>query len=64
MDESIGQVPATWCVAVAYEKPMNPFRTWFKPAPTESLQALLAEVQSTLEGERDFKITDEARSPS
>ena len=59
MDESIGEVPACWCVAVAYEKPMNSFRTWFKPAPTESLAVLFKEVRSALEAERDFNITDE-----
>ena len=59
MDESIGQVPATWCVAVAYEKPMNSFRAWFKPAPTESLQALFSEVRSILDREPDFKIAEE-----
>jgi hypothetical protein len=59
MDESIGQVPANWCVAVAYEKPLNSFWTWFKPAPTESLNALFKEVRSALESERDFKVSDE-----
>ena len=59
MDESIGQVPATWCVAVAYEKPLNSFWTWFKPAPTEPLHALFKEVRSTLESERDFNVSEE-----
>lgn len=59
MDESIGQVPAEWCIAVAYEKPLNPFRTWFKPPPTESLEALFNDVRSALEAEPDFKVSDE-----
>lgn len=59
MDESIGQVAAQWCVAVAYEKPLNPFRVWFKPPPTESLSALFNDVRSALEAEPDFKVSDE-----
>lgn len=59
MDESIGQVPATWCVAVAYEKPLNPFRTWFKPVPTDSLHALFKEVRSALESGPGFEISEE-----
>lgn len=62
MDESIGHVPAIWCVAVAYEKPLNSFWTWFKPAPTESLHALFKEVRSTLESERDFKVSEEEQA--
>ena len=58
MDESVGQVPSHWCVAVAYEKPLNPFLTWFKPAPIETLTALSKEVRSALESERDFKVSD------
>jgi hypothetical protein len=59
MDESIGQVTANWCVAVAYEKPLNPFRTWFKPPPTELLDALFKDVRSALESEPGFKVSDE-----
>jgi hypothetical protein len=59
MDESIGQVPAIWCVTVAYEKPLNSFWTWFKPAPMESFHWLFKEVHSTLESERDFKVSEE-----
>ena len=59
MDESIGRVPANWCVAVAYEKPLNSFLTWFKPAPVESLNALFKEVRSALESEREFKVSNE-----
>ena len=56
MDESIGQVPASWCIAVAYEKPLNPLCTWFKPAPTEPLDMLFKEVRSIIETEPDFEI--------
>ena len=59
MDESIGQVPAQWCIAVAYEKPLNPFRTWFKPPPTKSLDALFKDVRTALESEPDFKVSDD-----
>lgn len=59
MDESIGQILADWCIAVAYEKPLNPIRTWFKPLPTESLNALFQEVRTALESEPDFKVSDE-----
>ena len=59
MDESIGQVLAEWCIAVAYEKPLNPIRTWFKPPPRESLKALFKEVRTALESEPDFKVSDE-----
>lgn len=58
MDESIGQVLADWCIAVAYEKPLNPIRTWFKPPPIESLNALFKEVRTALEREPDFKVSD------
>ena len=59
MDESIGQIPSEWCIAVAYEKPLNPFRTWFKPPPTESLGALFKDVRATLESEPGFKVSYE-----
>ncbi len=59
MDESIGQALAQWCIAVAYEKPLNPFRTWFKPPPTKALDALFKDVRTALETERDFKVSDD-----
>lgn len=59
MDESIGQTPAQWCIAVAYEKPLNPFRSWFKSPPTESLEVLFKDVRSALEAEADFKVSDD-----
>ena len=59
MDESIGRVPADWAIVVAYEKPLNPLRSWFKPAPMDTLNALFKEVRDTLESQSDFKVSDE-----
>ena len=60
MDESIGQVPAVWRIGVAYEKPLNPIKSWFKRAPVEALQLLFQEVQSIVRGEPGFIVsTDE-----
>jgi hypothetical protein len=58
MDDSMKKAPATWCVVVAYEKPLNSFWTWFKPAPTESLHALFTEVHSTLKSQGDFNVSE------
>ena len=30
MDDSIGQVPSDWYVSVAFEKPLNGVRSWFR----------------------------------
>ena len=60
MDESIGQVPAEWRIGVAYEKPLNPIKSWFKRAPVETLQSLFQDVQSIVRGEPGFIVsTDE-----
>lgn len=59
MDESIGQASAQWCIAVAYEKPLNPFPTWFKPPPTKALDALFKDVRTGFETEPDFKVSDD-----
>jgi hypothetical protein len=59
MDESIGQVPAEWCITVAYEKPLNPMLSWFKRAPTDTLKTLFLEVRTAMESESDFKVSDE-----
>jgi hypothetical protein len=60
MDESIKQVPAVWRIGVAYEKPLNPIKSWFKRAPVETLQLLFQEVQSIVRGEPGFIVsTDE-----
>ena len=59
-DESIGLVPAVWRIGVAYEKPLNPIKSWFKRAPVETLQLLFQEVQSIVRGEPGFIVsTDE-----
>ena len=60
LDESIGQVPAVWRIGVAYEKPLNPIKSWFKRAPVETLDSLFQEVQSIVRGEPGFIVsTDE-----
>ena len=60
MDESIGQTPAVWRVGVAYEKPLNPIKSWFKRAPVEPSQSLFQEVQSIVRGEPGLIVsTDE-----
>ncbi len=59
MDESIGRVPAVWRIGVAYEKPLNSFRTWFKPAPAETLEELFREVQNVLHIEPTFSVSEE-----
>jgi hypothetical protein len=59
MDESIGQVPADWRIGVDHEKPHNRIRTWFKPAPVESLLALFQELQAVLVSEPQFGVAEE-----
>jgi hypothetical protein len=60
MDESIGQVPAVWRLDVAYEKPLNPIKSWFKRAPVETLDSIFQELQSIVQGEPGFIVsTDE-----
>ena len=59
MDESIGKVPANWRIGIAYEKPLNRIRTWFKPPPVESLLALFRDVQTVLVGEPRFRVSEE-----
>jgi hypothetical protein len=59
-DETIGQVPAVWRVGVAYEKPLNKLRNWFKPAPVKALTALFEKLQSVLVSEPGLVVsTDE-----
>ena len=59
MDESIGQVMATWCITFAYDKPLNPILSWFKPVPLDRLNALFQEVRTAMESESDFRVSDE-----
>ena len=59
-DETIGQTPAVWRVGVAYEKPLNKFRNWLKPAPLASLTLLFETLRSVLTSEPGFVVsTDE-----
>ncbi len=59
MDESIGKLPATWRVGVSYEKGMNSFRKWFKAPPVDTLELLFQELQTIVNAEPQFKVTDE-----
>ena len=59
MDESIGHIPASWRIGVSYEKPLNSFRTWLKPAPVESLSALFQDVRNVLAVEPRFHVTED-----
>ena len=59
MDESIGQLPAHWRIGVSYEKPLNRIRTWFKPAPVESLLAVFQELQAVVVSEPQFGVSKE-----
>jgi hypothetical protein len=59
MDESIGEALADWRIGVAYERPLNPIRTWFKPAPTELLDALFQELQAILVSEPRLTVSVE-----
>lgn len=59
MDESIGMVPATWRVGVNYEKGMNSFRKWFKAPPVATLESLFHELQTIVNAESQFKVSDE-----
>ena len=51
MDESIGQVPSEWRVGVAFEKPLNGVRSWFRAAPLAELAQLAGILESSLKKE-------------
>jgi hypothetical protein len=57
MEESIGKVPANWRIGVAYERPLNSIRTWFKPAPVEALEAILRDLQNVLVSDPEFRVS-------
>ena len=59
LDESIGQLPADWRIGVDYEKPLNRIRTWFKPAPVESLLVIFQKLQGVLVSEPQFRVAEE-----
>ena len=48
MDDSIGAVPAEWSVTVAFEKPLNGIRSWFRKPPSDQLLELARLVESVL----------------
>src|SRR5262245_35325778 len=50
-DETIGHAPAEWRVGVAYEKPANKMRHWFKPAPLKTLTTLFEKIKAALTSE-------------
>jgi hypothetical protein len=47
-DDSIAQTPSEWRVTVAYEKPLNSVRSWFRAAPVEDLNTVAAHVEAIL----------------
>src|SRR6266404_913904 len=51
MDDSIGQAPSEWSVGVAFEKPLNGVRSWFRAAPSAELAQLAGIVESSLQNE-------------
>jgi hypothetical protein len=51
MDDSIGQVPSEWRVDVAFEKPLNGVRSWFRAAPSAELAHLAEILESSLQNE-------------
>jgi hypothetical protein len=51
MDDSIGQTSAEWRVGISYEKPLNGFRAWFRPAPAAELLNLAGILEETLRSE-------------
>jgi len=58
MDESIGMMPAEWRVSVAYEKPLNGFRSWFRPVPGNQLGSLFAQLRTVVSSEPRFRVSD------
>jgi hypothetical protein len=51
MDDSVGQVPSEWHVDVAFEKPLNGVRSWFRAAPSAELTKLAGLLESALQNE-------------
>jgi hypothetical protein len=51
IDESISQTPAEWRVGVAYEKPLNGIRAWFRPVPLPDLNDLARILEAVLQSE-------------
>ena len=51
MDDSIGQVPSEWYVDVAFEKPLNGVRSWFRAAPSAERAQLAGLLESSLQNE-------------
>jgi hypothetical protein len=55
VDESIGRTPAEWRVGVAYEKPLNGFRAWFRSPPAQELSQLAQTLDEILRAEERFQ---------
>jgi len=51
MDDSIGQVPSEWRVGVAYEKPLNGVRSWFRSTHRPELEQLAGLLAGILQNE-------------
>ena len=50
-DDSIAQVPSEWHLDVAFEKPLNGVRSWFRAAPLAELTQLAGLLESSLQNE-------------
>lgn len=59
MEDSIGNPTADWRVGVVDERGLNSIRTWFKPAPAETLLSVLQELKAVLTDEPQYKISNE-----
>ena len=55
IDDSIGSTPAEWRIGVAYEKPLNGIRAWFRAIPTADLSDLAGILELTLKSEIRFR---------
>jgi hypothetical protein len=62
MDDSIGRVPSEWRVDVAFEKPLNGVRSWFRGAPSAELAQLAGILENSLQNEP--RIQQVASEPS
>ena len=51
MDESIGRTRAEWRAGVAYEKPLNGFRAWFRSPPAQELSQVAQLLDEILRAE-------------
>ena len=61
MDEAIGKIPSEWRVGLAFEKPLNGPRSWFRSAPSAELIQLASMVEEILRNEPRIQQVAELR---